>query len=344
MKAIVQHGYGAPEEVLRLGDLPDPTPGPGEVLVAMRATSVNTPDWITTTATPAVIVRPQAGWRTPRKPVRGTDIAGVVVAVGDGVDDLPPGTEVMGSTWAGSLRRGYGTFAELTVARADRLIPKPGWLPFGEAAASVMSGNTARTALCEVADIGPGTTVLVNGASGGVGTFAVQIAAALGAFVTGVCSGRNAALVTGLGAQDVIDRTTTDFTTVGRRFDVVLDNVLNHPLRRIGRVVADGGLLIPNSVGPTDGPLGGLLAGLPRMLGGMALGATPLKHLVGLGHLRVATATEQPSREALAAVVDLLASKDVRPVVAATYPLEKAPAAVAHMLSHRARGNVVIEV
>ena len=331
MKAIVQHGYGAPEEVLRLGDLPDPTPGPGEVLVAMRATSVNTPDWITTTSTPAVIVRPQAGWRTPRKSVRGTDIAGVVVAVGDGVDDLPPGTEVMGSTWAGSLRRGYGTFAELTVARADRLIPKPGWLSFGDAAASVMSGNTARTALCDVADIGPGSTVLVNGASGGVGTFAVQIAAALGAVVTGVCSGRNAALV-------------TDFTRAGRRFDVVMDNVLNHPLRAVGRTVTDGGLLIPNSVGPTDGPLGGLLAGLPRMLGGMVLGATPLKHLVGLGHLRLATATEQPSRATLRAVVDLMSTKDVRPVVAATYPLEEAPAAVVHMLSHRARGNIVIEV
>ena len=344
MKAIVQRGYGHPLEVLALEEVPDPVPGPGEVLVAVRGASINTPDWITVTGVPAAVARPQAGWRTPRQPIRGTDLAGEVRALGAGVTGFAVGDAVMGSAWKGSLRKGSGTFAELAVAPADQLVHKPEGLSFPEAAAAVMSGNTARTAMVDVADVQPGMTVLVNGASGGVGTFAVQVAAALGAHVTGVCSTRNVELVRGLGATDVVDHTTTDVTTTGRRFDVVLDNVMNHPVRRMAQLVADGGVLVPNSVGQTDWALGRLLAGLPRILGSMAVGGTPLRHLVGMGGIRVATATERSTSDNLRAVLELIADHDMTVVLDRTVPLADTPEAVAHMLGHRARGNIAIEV
>jgi NADPH:quinone reductase-like Zn-dependent oxidoreductase len=193
----------------------------------VRATSVNTPDWITVTGVP-YILRLRSGLRGPKTPVRGTDVAGIVEAVGASVTDLEPGAEVFGSSWAGSLAA-PGTFAELTVAPASQLIPKPAGVSFEEAAASVMSGVTALIAMRDVGRVGPGTRLLINGASGGVGTFAVQIAKAFAAEVTGVCSTRNLELVRSLGADQVIDYTKEDFTRGERRYDVILDNVMNHP-------------------------------------------------------------------------------------------------------------------
>jgi NADPH:quinone reductase-like Zn-dependent oxidoreductase len=325
MNAIVQDRYGAPEQVLRLKDVDRPAVGDDDVLVRVRATSVNTPDWITVTGVPYVL-RLQSGVRQPRTPVRGTDVAGVVEAVGENVTDLRAGDEVFGSSWTNALSTS-GTFAELAVVPASQLIKKPVGLSFEEAAASVMSGITALIAMRDVGRAGPGTQVLINGASGGVGTFAVQIAKALGADVTGVSSTRNVQLVRSLGAEHVIDYTQEDFTRGGQRYDVVLDNVMNHRPRATVRVLTPTGTLIPNSVGNT----GGLFAALPRMARSAVM-------------RRASTVTCVVNRENLEALAALLESGDVKVVIEAVYPLDEAANAVAHMLGHRARGKLVIAV
>jgi NADPH:quinone reductase-like Zn-dependent oxidoreductase len=329
VKAIVQNGYGAPDRVLRPAELDRPPVGDDDVLVRVRATSVNTPDWIATTGIPYVL-RLQSGLRGPRTPVRGTDVAGVVEAVGTNVADFRPGDEVFGSLWGNGLTTS-GTFAELTVVPAAQLLTKPARLTFEEAAASVMSGLTALIAVRDVGAVGPGTRVLINGASGGVGTFAVQIAKALGAEVTGVSSTRNLGLLRSLGADHVVDYTKADFTGGGERYDVVLDNVLNHSPSATARVLTDTGTLIPNSVGNT----GGLFAGLPRMARAALMGkrSTNVKF--------VTCVVNHENLEALAAVLE---SGDAKVVVDTIYPLGEAPKAVAHMLGHHARGKIVISV
>jgi NADPH:quinone reductase-like Zn-dependent oxidoreductase len=323
MRAIIQDGYGAPERVLRFEEIAVPSIGVGDVLIRMRATSVNTPDWSTVTGVP-YILRVGSGLRRPKRPVRGSDVAGVVEAVGRQVADLAPGDEVLGST-----RARAGAFAQYVVAPAAQLIKKPAGLAFTNAAASVMTGLAALVAVRDVAQAGAGTRVLINGASGGVGTMAVQIAKVLGAEVTGVCGTRNVELVRSLGADHVIDYTKEDFTDSRQRFDVVLDNVLNHPPKATARVLARSGVLIPNSIGHT----GGLLAGLPR---------TARAVLMGIGSTTVRLVTPAVNRENLAALLMLLQTGEVRVVIDKTYPLDQAASAVTHMLDHHASGKIVI--
>ena len=325
MQAIIQDGYGKPERVLRLGEIEVPSIGAGDVLIRVRATSVNTPDWATVAGVPSVM-RLGIGLRRPRRPVRGSDIAGVVEAIGQQVTGLAPGDEVFGTT-----RARAGAFAQYAVAPATQLVAKPAELTFTDAAASVMSGLTALVAMRDVAQVSAGTRVLINGASGGVGTMAVQIAKALGAEVTGVCSTRNIELVRSLGADHLIDYTKEDFTQSGQRFDVILDNVLNYPPKAVTRVLAPGGTFLPNSLGYT----GGLFAGLPRM----ARAA-----LMGLGSTKVKTVTPAMNRENLAALRRLLESGEVRVVIAQTYPLGQTARAVAYMLEHHPGGQVAITV
>jgi NADPH:quinone reductase-like Zn-dependent oxidoreductase len=329
MQAIVQTGYGPPERVLRLQEIEPPALGAGDVLVRVRATSVNTPDWIAVTGVP-YILRLGFGVRGPRSPVRGTDVAGVVEAVGRDVIDLQPGDEVFGSSWSGTLST-RGTFAELAAVPASGLLPKPQGLSFEEAAAAVMTGLTALAAMQTLGKVAPGMRVLINGASGGVGTFAVQIARSLGAEVTGVCSGRNLDLVRSLGAHHVIDYTREDFTRGRDRYDLILDNVLNHPPSATARVLAPKGVLMPNSVGNT----GGLLAGLPRMAraGLMRLGSTNVRFV-----------NWKLGRENLKSLATLLESGDARVVISEVYPLADAPKALAHMLGHHATGKLAISV
>ena len=329
MKAIVQERYGAPQQVLKLEEVDRPPVGDDDVLIRVRATSVNTPDWITVAGVPYGLRLRFGLWRPPT-PVRGTDVAGVVEAVGASVTELQPGDEVFGSSWADTLAT-PGTFAEFTVAPASKLIKKPARLTFEEAAASVMSGLTALIAMRDVGQVGPGTRVLINGASGGVGTFAVQIAKALSAEVTGVCSTRNLELVRSLGADHVIDYTVEDFTQGGRRYDALLDNVMNHPPSATARVLSPTGIFIPNSVGNT----GGFFAGLPRMARAGVL---------GLGSTRVQFVSCVVNREHLDTLAALLESSDVKVVIDTVYPLSEAASAVAHMLGHHARGQVVIAV
>jgi NADPH:quinone reductase-like Zn-dependent oxidoreductase len=328
MKAVVQRGYGAPEQVLELGHVDRPSVGADDVLVRVRATSVNTPDWLAVAGVPYVL-RLQSGLRRPKIPVRGSDVAGIVEAVGKNVTDLRPGDEVFGSLWANSIAKGVGTFAELTVAPASQLIKKPAGLTFEEAAVSVMSGLTALLAMREVGRVEPGKRVLINGASGGVGTLAVQIAKMLGADVTGVCSTRNIEFVQSLGADHVIDYTEEDYTHSSQRYDVVLDNVLNHPPSATAKVLAPHGTFIPNSVGAA----GGLLGGLPRIVRAM---------MMRWRSVDVRTVDCVVNHENLNALAALLASGDVKVIIEKTYPLGEAASAVTHMMGHRARGKIAI--
>ena len=213
----------------------------------------------------------------------------------------------------------------------SQLIKKPVGLTFEEAAASVMSGLTALIAIRDVGRVGPGTRVLINGASGGVGTFAVQIAKALGAEVTGVCSTRNLELVRSLGADHVIDYTKEDFTRGARRYDVILDNVLNRRPPATAKALTPTGVLIPNSVGNT----GGMFAGLLRMARAAVMGR---------GSTDVRFVSCVVNRENLAALATLLESGDVKVVIDKVYPLSEAANAVAHMLGHHAAGKVAIAV
>jgi NADPH:quinone reductase-like Zn-dependent oxidoreductase len=324
-QAVVQDGYGKPEEVLRYGRIEMPSIGADEVLIRVRATSVNTPDWATVVGVPYVL-RLGTGLRRPRRPVRGSDIAGVVEAVGEHVTDLIPGDSVFGSTTTRS-----GAFAHYAVAPAAQLVTKPAELSFTDAAASVMSGLTALVALRDVAPVSAGTRVLINGASGGVGIMAVQIAKTFGATVTGVCGPDNIELVRSIGADHLIDHTKEDFTRSSQRFDVILDNVLNHPPKAAARVLAPHGTFIPNSIGYT----GGLFAGLPRIAGA---------YLMGLGSTNVKLVTPPVNRENLRALRGLITSGDVKVVIAQTYPLDEAARAVAHMLGHHTGGKIAITV
>lgn len=330
MRAIVQTRYGDPHHVLTLTDIPRPTPGPGEALIRVRASSVNTPDWLTVTGTPRVL-RLTSGLRRPTGPIRGSDLAGTIEATGDDVTDLRPGDDVYGSLWNATLKTPHGAFAEYTIARTTHLTRKPAHLTFEQAAASVMSGLTALTAIRDIAAVTPGTHVLINGASGGVGTFAVQIAKHLGAHVTAVCGTRNHHLVTTLGADHTIDYTTEDFTTHHARYDVILDNVLNHPPTRTIRALTPGGILMPNSIGDTTRPF----AGLPRIA---------RAQLIRRSRADIRSVDTVFDRAHLDDLATLLTDGTIIPVLDTTYPLEQTPAAIAHMLTHRARGNIAITV
>ena len=330
MTAIVQHGYGPPEQVLKPGTVARPAIGNDDVLIRVRASSVNTPDWITVTGVP-YILRLRSGLRRPSTPVRGTDVAGVVDAVGKNVANLKVGDEVFGSSWDDTLDNKAGAFAALSVAPASQLMRKPVNLTFEEAAASVMSGLVALIAIRDVAAVGPGTKMLINGASGGVGTFAVQIAKAYGAEVTGVCSTRNLELLRSLGADHVIDYTKENFTCGEKRYDVILDNVMNHPARATVRVLAPTGVFIPNSVGNT----GGLLAGLPRTVRAI---------LMGKGSTNVQPVKCVVDHDNLTALAALLQSGEVKVVMDRIYPFGEAAQAVSHMLEHHARGKIAITI
>jgi len=329
MKAVVQLSYGPPKRVLAMREVDRPSLGDEDVMVRVRATSVNTPDWIAVSGTP-YILRLQSGLRRPKTRVRGTDVAGVVEAVGTKVSDSRPGDEVFGSAWAGSQPTS-GTFAEFTVVPASQLFAKPANVTFEEAAASVMSGITALIAMRDVGKVTPGSHVLINGASGGVGTLAVQIAKALGAEVTGVSSTQNLEFVRSLGADHVIDYTREDFTLGDPRYDVILDNVMNHPPSVTSKVLTPTGMLIPNSIGNSGGLLAGLMRGARAAL--LARGSTNVQFVKCV-----------VNREYLDALATLLRSGEIKVTIDKTYQLSDAADAVAHMLGHHARGKVAITV
>jgi NADPH:quinone reductase-like Zn-dependent oxidoreductase len=324
VKAIVQDRYGPPG-VLRLAEVPRPRPGAGEVLVRVRAASVNARDWHLMRGDPYLARPSMGGLRRPGVPVRGSDFAGRVEEVGPGVTRFRPGDEVFGEA--------DGAFAEYVRAAEGVVERAPAGLTAGQAAALPLAAGTALQCLRD-GGLRPGGHVLVNGASGGVGTFAVQIAKALGGSVTAVCRPRNAELVRSLGADAVVDYTVEDFTTSGERYDVVLDLVGNHPLGGLRRALAPGGRIVLSGGGTSEG--GSLLGPMALLLRGM------LAARVRPG--RVAVTAAQPSAEGLAAVRELVESGRVRPVIDRTYPLERTAEAISYLEVEHARAKVVIDV
>ena len=322
MRAVVQREYG-PADVLRLEDVDPPTIRDGEVLLRVVAASVHAGDALLMQGVP-YLMRLGTGLRRPRSTIRGLDVAGTVAQVGASVTRFAVGDEVFGN--------GTGTLAELAAARADHLARKPAGLSFEQAAVLTVSGLTALKAIRDVGRVQNGQSVLVNGASGGVGVYAVQVAKALGAYVTGVCGSGNVDLVRSLGADEVLDYTTTDATQTGRRYDVILDNAGTRGLAEWRRVLAPHGTFMPNS-----GTAGGQWLGtLPRM--GQAALTSPF---VGQ-RLRPFLSTPNPAD--LEALTDLVVSGAVRPVISGTFPLDEAAAAMRVVTSGHTRGKVVVQV
>lgn len=322
MRAVVQHEYGSPD-VLHIEDVAAPTAGDGEVVVRVVSTSVHAGNAMLMRGIPYVM-RLGFGLSRPRNPIPGLDIAGVVDQVGPGVSRFAVGDEVFGE--------GRSALAELAPAKHERLIRKPPELSFDEAAVLVVSGLTALKAMRDVAKVQPGQSVLINGASGGVGVYAVQVAKAMGATVTGVCGPTNVELVESLGADQVIDYTATDVTQAGQQYDVILDNVGNVPLSAWRQVLTERGTLMPNS-----GTAGGRWLGtLPRMGEAAAISL--------ISKQKLATFLSTPNAADLQALTDLVLSGAVRPVISATYSLEEAADAMRVVVSGHTSGKVVITV
>jgi NADPH:quinone reductase-like Zn-dependent oxidoreductase len=319
MKAIVQDRYGS-AEVLVSQDIDKPAIAADEVLVRVRAASIHVGDWILMTGSPFVM-RLATGLRKPKNRVPGTDVAGIVEAVGSDVTGLRPGDEVFG--W------GTGAFAEFARVKQDQLIKKPANLTFEQAAAVGVSATTALQLLRDDGKVQPGQKVLINGASGGVGTFAVQIAKAFGAEVTGVTSTKNVDLVRGIGADEVIDYTREDFTAGAQRYDVVLDNVGNHSMARTRRVLTPHGTLISNG----GGHAGGKLSRTIRTM------------LVSMVVKQQASPTvKTQNHDDLVALKALVEAGKVIPVIDRTFPLIETPDAIGHVAAGHARGTVVLTV
>lgn len=322
MKAAVHRSYGPPERVVRVDEVAAPPIGADEVLVRVHAAGVNWADASMSKGAPYVM-RLGYGIRGPRRAIGGTDVAGIVEAVGRNVESLRAEDAVFG--WS------TGTFAELVAVPADQLVGKPAAVSFTEAAGMPMAGCVALQALRDVARVGDGSRVLVNGASGGIGTFAVQVGKAMGAEVTGVCSTANVPLVRSLGADRVIDYTREDFTRSAARYDAILDMADNRSVRDRRKVLARDGTLIPNSGvgGPWFGSIG-------RIFRAWAL--TPFVSQRLRPFLSITTTADL---EVLARMVE---DGTLAPVVGSTFPLIEAGAAIALAGSGHARGKTVISV
>ena len=325
MKAIVQDRFGPPE-VLRLADIDRPEIGPGDVLVRVHAAGLNPYDWHMLRGDPLIarLIPGAVGLTRPKYRVAGLDAAGVVEAVGADVRELSVGDEVLGFC--------PGAFAEYARAEAGKVVPKPAGLTFEQAAAIPIAATTALRGIREVGQVRAGQRVLVNGAAGGVGSYAVQIAAALAAEVTGVCSTRSAELVRSLGAAHVIDYTTDDFTGEPGRYDVIFDNVGNRPLSRLRRALAPAGILVLNgggSPGHVVGPLGTMLR-------------AAVVNVFVRQHLRFVPTRED--RAELAAITALIEDGKVTPVLDRTCPMADTTEALRYVEGGHAHGKVVITV
>ena len=319
MKAVIQSQYGGPE-ILELQDVERPQAGDGEVLVRVHAASIHVGDQLIMTGRP-FLMRMATGLRRPRQPIPGTDIAGTVEAVGSGVTRFKAGDEVFGWT--------SGAFAEFASTPEDQLAMKPATLSFEQAAAVGVSATTALQLLRDEGKVKAGQKVLINGASGGVGTYAVQIAKAFGAEVTGVTSTRNADLIRSIGADHVVDYTREDFTKGTERYDFILDNVANHSLGETRRALSPTGTLLPNGGGHTGGGTGRLIR---------ATIASMFIRGQGRPSVKFQNAAD------LAALVDLVEAGKITPVIDRTYPLSETAAALRHVGTGRARGTVVITI
>ena len=316
MKAFVYEKYGPPE-TLRMAEVEKPAPAADEVLVKVLAISVNPADWHSMRGQP-VFSRATLGLLRPKHTILGVDVAGQVEAVGSGVTQFKPGDEV----YANLLDHGYGGFAEYVSVPVDVMSLKPANLSFEEAAAVPMAAVTALQGLRHHGEIRSAQTVLINGASGGVGTFAVQIAKSQRAEVTGVTSTRNIDLVRSLGGDHVVDYTTTDFVRNGRRYDLILDTVGNRSVADLRRALGGGGKAA-------------------------VIGFTSMAKLMGVslrGGKDIAMVSVHVATKDLELVSELVEAGEVRPEIDRHYPFAEIPEAIAYLERGHARGKVVAGV
>jgi NADPH:quinone reductase-like Zn-dependent oxidoreductase len=321
MKAIVRHEYGS-ADVLSVQEIDTPNVGDGQVLVRVHATSVNPIDWHSMRGAP-YLMRAESGWVRPKNTGLGADFAGRVEEVGANVTRLAPGDEVYGI----SIR----THAEFVVVSEQGIAHKPVGVSFEEAAAVPVAGLTALQGLRDKGRIQAGQAVLVNGASGGVGTFAVQIAKSYGAEVTGVCSTRNLDLVRSIGADHVVDYTREDLTRSGRRFDLILDAVGNHSISELKRVLAPDGY-----VALAGAPQGNWIAPVVHVAKAVVVSK--------LGSQKMIPFLAQRNAEDLTRLKELIEAGEVTPIIDRRYSLAEVPEAIRYLEEGRARGKVVISV
>ena len=325
MKAYVYRDFGSPE-VLRLEEVDKPVPNDNQLLIRVRAVSVNPLDWHYMEGTPYLGRLFEFGILKPANQRLGVDYAGTVEVVGKNVTQFKPGDEVYGNR--------FGAFAEYVVATEKALALKPANLTFEQAASMPVAAVTALQGLRDKGKLEAGQKVLINGASGGVGTFAVQIAKSMGAEVTGVCSGRNVELVRSLGADHVFDYTKEDFTRSGKRYDLIIDNVGNRSVLECARVLTpQGRLVMIGGGGPEDqGFIGPLINPLKMLF---------LKPFVSQQVGSMLATMSQPD---LAFLADLVQTGKVKPVIDKTYPFAQLPEAMRYLETGRARGKVVVTV
>ncbi|MDQ3279995.1 MAG: NAD(P)-dependent alcohol dehydrogenase [Acidobacteriota bacterium] len=321
MKAVVYERYGSPD-VLELRELAMPSPAPDEVLIRVRAAALNPLDWHFVRGTPYA-GRAALGIRKPRNPRLGVDVAGIVERVGASVGEFQPGDAVFGAA--------RGALSEFVCASASRLASKPEKLTFEQAAAVPVAGFTALQGLRDKGRIRAGQRLLINGASGGVGTFAVQIAKAFDAHVTAVCSARNVDLVQSIGADRVIDYTTRDFTTGDARYDLIFDCIGNHDLTKLRRVLQPDGTYV--IAGGPDGRWLGPIVPLCKVAA-----AAPFVRQ------RLVVFLARQKKEDLVLLRDLLASETIKPVVDRVYPFVQSADALRYLETGHARGKVVVRV
>jgi NADPH:quinone reductase-like Zn-dependent oxidoreductase len=322
MKAVIQESYGG-ADTLEVREVPVPSPRRGEVLVRVRAAGIDRGTWHLMAGLP-LVMRLGFGLRGPRQPTPGRDLAGIVEAVGEGVTRFAKGDAVYGT--------GHGSLAEFARAREDRLAAKPVSLSFEQAAAVPVSALTALQALRNAGRVAPGQSVLVIGASGGVGTYAVQLAKAFGAEVTGVCSTTKVDLVRSLGADHVIDYTRSDLDDGARQYDLVLDIAGNRPVARLRRLLTPTGTLV--IVGGEGGDR--WTGGMQRQLGAVAL--SPLvRH-------RLAMMLSRENSADLVTLADLADQGAFRPAIDRTFTLDSAAKAMHHLEAGHARGKLVVQV
>ncbi len=322
MKAFVYRNYGSPD-VLELVDLEKPVPGDQEVLIQVRAASVNPLDWHFLRGTP-YFLRLSAGLRKPKSTRLGVDVAGRVESIGARVTRFKPGDEVLGGC--------RGAFAEYVCARESALVLKPGNLSFEQAASVRVAALTALQGVRDNGRTQPGQSVLINGAAGGVGTFAVQLAKWLGAHVTGVCSARNLELVRSLGADRVIDYTREDFTRGAQRYDLILECVGNLSFSASRRVLNPNGICAVLGASSGRWMIGSLICTLA------ALAASRFRSQ------KLALVITKPNEQDLTLLRDLLAGGKLTPVIDRRYKLSEVPAAIRYVEQGHARGKVVIDV
>ncbi|MBB2914534.1 NADPH:quinone reductase-like Zn-dependent oxidoreductase [Streptosporangium becharense] len=328
MKAFVLRSYGSPD-ALELTEIDKPVPGDGEVLVRVRATSVQPYDWHLMRGEPYIarLMAGGPGLRKPKITILGADIAGQVEAVGRGVTEFRPGDEVFAMPKQGG-------FAEYVCVRESELAPKPKNLSFEQAAAVPLAAGTALLGLRDEGRIQAGQRVLVHGASGGVGTFAVQIAKAFGAEVTGVCSTRNVELVRSIGADEVIDYTVEDFTRKGQRYDLLLDNAGSRPGSACRRALTPKGTYVV-----VGGPGGRWLQPIPHVLAALAVSPFTSRRTATADVVRC---TE--NKQNLITLTGFIEDGRITPVIDRRYPFEEIPEAVRYQEQGRAAGKVVITI